>query len=156
LELPEETGDLLGYEPQWSAISINYDLVTALLEKSSTVDPDDVVGLPNMISPAAATAIYGLEARLDAQLRQRGLSQRLLDADFLEKAFSDLRSEVPAFREQVTSAKSGFRKEDLGAMMERNGLLWFNHRFAFMGAMPGSLSAYESLNDLCTQLRNPA
>lgn len=150
LERGEEVGSNLGYDIQWGAVSLNYDLITAVLERSGVVDPDDFVGQPNQISPAAGKAVNDLEVELDRLAKQQGLAQRLCAPELAEKFIGHLHKEIPSFRDRVSIARQPYRKEDLNNHVQREGLMWFNHRFAFMGAKPNALSAYEALNELCS------
>lgn len=146
---PEGVGDSVTHEVEWSAASLNYDLVTAIIERTDTVDPEDAIGLPNQIHPSSAKAINDVEASLGEQVERPGVSQRLAEPSYVESLLTLLRQDIPAFRERIVPATTDFRLRDLPSMMDGHRLTWFNHRFAFMGAMPDSLSAYEALNDLC-------
>jgi len=154
IEALDGPGATLTAEPQWNSTSLNYDLVTAVIERTSVVDPDEIVGAHDMLDPATTTVITALENAVDAHVQSDGFSQRLTSPEFLRTSITQLCSEVPAFRSQVTPAEMTYRKENLRLLVDQSKLRWHNHRFYFVGSMPDSLSAYEALNELCAQLRS--
>jgi hypothetical protein len=156
VEAGEEKGTELGFEIDWTEASLNYDLLTALLERRDTVDPEDQDSASTALSPAAAQAISDLESDLERRSRAPGAAQWLLSPDTLEEAMSHLRRTVPAVRDRIAPAGVSFRKEDLGKLVNQRPPLWFNHRFAFMATLPDSLSAHEALSRLCVQIRGNA
>ncbi len=156
LEPPEENGGGYEAEPLWTSISVNYDLVTAILERNNIVDPDDAMGMPDLLTPATSTAFASLEHQLDTISRQAGASQRLVESSFIDRIAADLRANLPTFRDCIKSQAEPFRKENLRSLVEREHLTWFNHCFTFMGSMPDSLSASNALGTLCAKLKGPA
>lgn len=153
LEEVDDTGAQLNAQPQWHATSLNYDLITAVLDRTDGSDTDHIAGAHDMIDPVVTNAVSKIERVIDEQLRSPGHSQRLLSPDFLRTTITELCADVPAFREQVSAAQLPYRKENLRHLVEARGVRWHDHRYYFVGSMPDSLSAYEALNELCNQLR---
>lgn len=153
LESDDDAGPTLHDRIEWSAASLNYDLITAVIERSSAIDPDDFVGAHDMMDPATTNAINRLEKGIDHQLTSPGYAQRFMSVEFFSNNIRALCSDVPAFRGQLTPASTPYRKDLLRHQVDEPGVRWHNHRFYFVGSMPDSLSAYEALNDLCSKLR---
>ena len=150
IESEDDAGKELVHDIHWKSIALNYDLITAMVEGADTVDEEDSMGQPNMLSPAAASAVNAVELRLDRVFHEPGYVQRITDPSFVEEIIDLLMAEVPAFRSKLYKAPGTYHKEALGRYELSDKLLWFNHRFAFMGNKPGELSAYEALNELCS------
>jgi len=156
IESEDDDGKVLALDIHWKSIALNYDLITTIVEGADTVDEEDSMGQPNMLSPAAASAVNTLELRLDRAFQEPGHVQRISDQKFVEEIIDLLMAEVPAFRSKLFKAPGAYRKEDADRYERSDKLLWFNHRFAFMGNNPGELSAYEALNELCSIIPNEA
>ena len=156
IESEDDAGKELVHDIHWKSIALNYDLITAIVEGADTVDEEDSMGQPNMLSPAAASAVNAVELRLDQVFHEPGYSQRITDPKFVEEIIDLLMADVPAFRSKLFKAPGTYHKEDLGRYERSDKLLWFNHRFAFMGNNPGELSAYEALNELCSIIPSEA
>lgn len=146
---PEENLTDIQFELDWTGSSVNYDLVSAILERNGPVDPEDAIGAPDLLPPSATAAITTFERELEKKCRAPNPGQRLRDPSFIENALSEIRANVPAFRDVITSSPTPYRKDQLATLIASDGLIWFNHRFLFMGSMPDSLSAYEALNEMC-------
>lgn len=147
---PNEEGPGLNHDIHWSSVALNYDLITAIIEGADTVDEEDFMGQPNQLSIASGKAVNDIELKLDKIITQSGRQQRLCDVAFAEELIDQLIAVVPAFRNNIFKPATPYRKDDLNGHLQANRLLWFNHRFAFMGNNPGELSAYEALNELCS------
>jgi len=145
---PDEVEATYGFAPDWASATLNYDLISALLDKSDAVDSDDAVGMPDLLTPAITTAMDQIERKLRDAVASKGSSQRLNDPTFIEEIATLLRSDIPALRGQITTANTPFRKEDI---RKADGLVWYNHRYCFMATMPDSLSAYRALSQLGAQ-----
>jgi hypothetical protein len=156
IESEDDAGKELVHDIHWKSIALNYDLITTIVEGADTVDEEDSMGQPNMLSPAAANAVNAVELRLDRAFQEPGHVQRITDPRFVEEIVDLLMAEVPAFRSKLFKAPVSYRREDAERYERSAKLLWFNHRFAFMGNNPGELSAYEALNDLCSIIPNEA
>lgn len=151
VDVPDETDSTYGCTPEWDAATLNYDLISVLVDKADTVDREDAVGMPDLLTPAVVTAIEQVERKLRDAAGTRGAAQRLSDPGFIEEVATILRSEIPALRTQIITSRTPFRKEDVRGT---EGLVWFNHRFYFMATMPDSLSAYRALNQLSNQFHD--
>lgn len=151
VDAPDEMESSYGCAPEWSAATLNYDLISALVDKSDAVDGEDAMGMPDLLTPAVTTAMEQVERKLREATKARGASQRLSDPAFIEELATILRSEIPALRSQIASSETPFRKEEL---RRTDGLAWHNHRFYFMATMPDSLSAYRALNQLSNQFHD--
>ena len=156
IESEDDDGKVLALDIHWKSIALNYDLITTIVEGSDTVDEEDSMGQPNMLSPAAASAMNAVELRFDRAFQEPGHAQRITDPRFVEEIIDLLIAEVPAFRSKLFKAPGNYHKEDGDRYERSDKLLWFNHRFAFMGNNPGELSAYEALNELCSIIPNEA
>ncbi len=151
VDAPDETEANYGCVPEWDAAVLNYDLISALVDKADAVDSEDAVGMADLLTPAVITAIQQVERKLRDATTSRGPAQRLTDIGFIEDLATILRSEIPALRTQIVTSQTPFRKE---AIRQTVDLLWFNHRFYFMATMPDSLSAYRALNQLSNQIHD--
>jgi hypothetical protein len=151
VDAPDEMDSGYDCSPEWDAAVLNYDLISALVDKTDAVDTEDAMGMPDLLTPAVVTAIEQVERKLREATKARGAAQRLTDESLAEEISTILRSEIPALRSQITTSRTPFRKED---SRPTDGLVWFNHRFYFMATMPDSLSAYRALNQLSEQFHN--
>src|SRR5262245_32391416 len=158
VESPEDTGASYAFEPDWNAITVNYELVNAVLERRDMIDPDDSLPIDRMLSPGVATVIDQLENSLEEICGSSGSEHKFASPEYLKTQMDRLRRDIPAFRELVRdpTPPSAFKKESLRSYVEQDGLTWFNHRFLFMGTMPDSLSAYDALQVLRERQRAPA
>lgn len=151
VEEPDETEGSYSCTPDWQAATLNYDMLTAIIDKSDAVDAEDAMGMPDFLTPAVTTAMERAERRLREAAESKGKAQRLTDPTFIEGLASDLRAEIPALRERIATSDTPFRKEV--ASKRDDGLYWYNHRFRFMAQMPDSLSAFRALDKLGESLR---
>jgi hypothetical protein len=156
IEPDDDGGGGLALDAHWRSIALNYDLITTIVEGGDTVDEEDAMGQPNMLSPAAARAVHDVEHRLDTVVQRMGYTQEIQEPRFAEEIIDLLMTAVPAFRGKVIKAPGAYQKEELNRYERSDQLLWFNKRFLFMGNNPGELSAYEALNELCSIIPNEA
>jgi len=57
VDAPDEMESTYGCSPEWNAATLNYDLISALVNKADAVDGEDAMGVPDLLPPAVTTAM---------------------------------------------------------------------------------------------------
>jgi hypothetical protein len=148
---PAIPGEPWEMEERWSAATLNHDLISALVGSASVMDPEEVVSLPNTLSPAVGQAMEAAEQRIVSLSQSPGRSQRFRDPAVVDELTDILGAGLGVVR--AARRLQSFQLADLPRLVTGSTLSWINHRFLFMGTMPDALSAYEALDRLCAQRR---
>jgi hypothetical protein len=154
-EQGEDDGDGMNLDIHWKSVALNYDLITAIIEGWGQAE-DELTGVGFQLPPEITTVVNRVEAMLDAATRQPDTEQRLCDSAFAEELITMLMQGIQVFRRNVIRAGAPYNHVERHRHENAAQLLWFNHRFAFMGNTPSELSAYEALNELCSVLSSRA
>ena len=155
IEPSEVEGSPIELEIHWKSVALNYDLVTSIIEGWSK-EEEEFAGAGNQLPPEITMVVNRAESMLDDAIRQPDPEERLCDHKFVEDLISLLMDGIPVFGRSVIRTGTVYQQADRHRYEGAAQLLWFNHRFAFMGNTPSELSAFESLNELCSILSQPA
>src|SRR5262245_24104475 len=103
VEDPDDTDPDYSCSPEWSAASLNYDLISAMVDRSDAVDAEDSMGMPDLLPPAVTTAMDRVERMVRGATSSRSAQQLLCDRNFADEVAVILRSEIPSFRGRIAT-----------------------------------------------------
>jgi hypothetical protein len=148
----DENGRSLNYRIEWDSVSLNYDLITLILEQDLDED-DEEIGLQSAgIDANKLEVLEDIENHLENILRQE--SERLMDAALAVQTFQQIHEKIPEFN-QINYSTDNFtlkKLENLGSNRQVE-LTFYSHRFSYIASLPGQLSTYTALRKLILEVR---
>ncbi|HVX85426.1 MAG TPA: AAA domain-containing protein [Phycisphaerae bacterium] len=131
----------------WDAFSINYDLITTLLDNFSVTDEEDVTfASTSPVDSHRLDSLSKVEAIVDEFARTRGKTESSIH-DFIRRIFKQLQASVPEFS-SVHEAQSPFLYKELRSIIDKADLQFFSHHYYFVAPIPDQLSTAAALRKL--------
>ncbi len=150
----DENGRSLTSNIEWNSASLNYDLITPILEQDFEEEDDDDEGIGSQSAGIGANqleVLEDIENNLEDTLRYE--SERLMTGALAVQTFQQIHERIPEFN-QVAFSTEEFtlqKLENLGSNEEVN-LTFYNHRFFYVASLPGQLSTYTALRKLIIEV----
>jgi hypothetical protein len=141
----------------WNSITLNYDLITLILEHASHDEPEDVgdlvstfVGSGEKIDPAKLIILTDIETELDRNLDQEKYQEELLQGEKIDELMCRLKEKISDFR-SITPSPTTFEYAQLKDYIVSERLRFFRHRFFFVAPVADQLSTTVALRELIRQ-----
>jgi hypothetical protein len=147
-----ENGRSLTYSIEWDSVSLNYDLITLILEQNIDEENDEETGFQSAgIDANKLEFLEDVENSLEDVLKHE--SKRLIADALTVKIFQQIHGKIPEFN-QVDFSGEGFTLEKLENLGSKRqvGLTFYNHRFFYVASLPGQLSTYTALRKLILEV----
>jgi hypothetical protein len=148
----DENSRSLTYSIEWDSVSLNYDLITLILEQDIDEDDDEGIEFQSAgVDGNKLEVLEDIENRLENILRHE---REILMADALAvQIFQQIHEKIPEFNQVDFSAEEFTLKEleNLGSKGQLE-LTFYNHRFFYVASLPGQLSTYTALRKLILEV----
>jgi hypothetical protein len=129
----DDSGRKFIHEVEWDSVSLNYDLVTLILEKDSEEEnqiEDDTSYKKQLINPFNNNAeiFEDIETELESYLSQEEFIDIFSDISTSRELFIKIKNEVEEFKQTVISEEN-FTLEQLDSLIKNEGLTFFSNFF---------------------------
>jgi len=141
------------YSIEWDSVSLNYDLITLILEQDLEEEQEEEMEFQSAgVDTNKLEVLEDIENRLENMFKQE--SNSLTSNDVLAvETFQQISEKVSEFNtvefstEEFTLEK--IENLDSNAKVE---LSFYNHRFFYVASLPGQLSTYTALRKLILEV----
>lgn len=145
----DENGRSLTYSIERDSTSLNYDLITLILEQDLDEEDNEEMGFQSAgVDANKLEVLEEIENSLEDILRYE--SEKLATNLLAVQTFQQIHEKIPEFK-QVDFSTEGFTRqkiENLGSVE----LTFYNHRFFYVASLPGQLSTYTALQKLILEV----
>jgi|GEM_PF-3178953 len=152
-------------EIRWSSITLNYDLITLILEQE--IDrQDEELELPpidNVIAPEKLKLLSEIEDEFERKVETESYQKQLLSGEKLTSFVDAMKRQISDF-DSVGMANTEFDFKEIGALVDNReslfsdgrlkGLTFFPHIFFFAAPVPEQLATYIALREMIRQIKN--
>jgi len=146
----DENGRSLIYHIEKDSVSLNYDLITLVLEQDLDEDDDERTGFQSAgVDTNKLEVLEDIENSLEHLVKHE--SEKLTSNSLATQTFQKIHGKIPEFK-QVEFSREGFtdqKIENLGS----TELTFYNHRFFYVASLPGQLSTYTALRKLILEVK---
>jgi len=161
----EEGSPVAMHEIRWESITLNYDLITMVLERRMKLEDEEAsLSLPEidqLISPQKLKILSDVEAEFDRRGEAKDFQRELLKGDRLESTVKLIMREIPEFN-CVTISDEDFDSDNLNDLIRNDQsllnlgatLTFFPHSFLFTAPVPEQLATYIGLRELISQIEH--
>jgi hypothetical protein len=145
----DENGRSLTYSIELDSVSLNYDLITLVLEQDLDEEEDEGMGFQSAgVDANKLEVLEDIENSLEDILRHE--SVKLTTNSLADQTFRRIHEKIPEFN-QIHPSTEDFtlqKLEKLGTVE----LTFYNHRFFYVASSPGQLSTYTALRKLISEV----
>lgn len=148
----DENGRSLTYRIEWDSVSLNYDLITLILEQGLDEEDDEGMEFQSAgVDAKKLEVLEDIENSLEDALRHE--SERLTVNALAVQTFQQIHERIPDFNQVDFSTEEFTLKklENLGSKGKVE-LTFYNHRFFYVASLPGQLSTYTALRKLILEV----
>jgi hypothetical protein len=137
------------YSIELDSVSLNYDLITLVLEQDLEEEDDEGMGFQSAgVDTNKLQVLEDIENGLEDILRHE--SEKLMTNSLADQTFRQIHEKIPEFN-QIPPSTEEFtlqKLENLGTVE----LTFYNHRFFYVASSPGQLSTYTALRKLISEV----
>jgi len=137
------------YSIELDSVSLNYDLITLVLEQDLEEEEDEGMGFQSAgVDTKKLQVLEDIENSLEDILRHE--SEKLMTNSLADQTFRQIHEKIPEFN-QIPPSTEEFtlqKLENLGTVK----LTFYNHRFFYVASSPGQLSTYTALRKLISEV----
>jgi hypothetical protein len=137
----DENGRSLTHSIEWDSVSLNYDLITLILEQNL-----DGAG----IGINKLEILEDIENRLENILKDN--CEKLITNELTSQVFQQIYEKVSEFNQVNLSTEKFTLKKIDNLSRENLGLTFYNHQFFYIASLPGQLSTYTALRKLILEI----
>lgn len=145
----DENSRSLTYSVEWDSVTLNYDLITLILEQDLDEEDNEGMGFQSAdVNADKLEVMEDIENSLEDILTHE--NERLTTNSLAVQTFQQIHEKIPEFN-QVNLSTEGFtlqKIENLGSVE----LTFYNHRFFYVASLPGQLSTYTALRKLILEV----
>lgn len=147
----DENGRLLTYSIESDSVSLNYDLVTLILEQDIDEEENDGMGFQSAgVDANKLEVLEDIENNLENILKHE--SEELMSASLALKIFQQIHQKLPEFN-QVNRSTEEFTLNRLDNLSSgQANLTFYSHQFFYVASLPGQLSTYTALRKLILEV----
>ncbi|AFY49718.1 hypothetical protein Nos7524_3945 [Nostoc sp. PCC 7524] len=152
----DESSRQLRTEIEWDSASLNYDLITLILERDLTeleieIEDNHFMEQRNYFTDKAEV-FEEIELDLENYIKQDNLLETLNVTYIAKGIFIKLQQEIEEFKQALISDEF-FNKNKLDDYINNECLTFFNHQFFYIGSLPGQLSTFTALRKLIQEVK---
>lgn len=140
------------YSIEWDSVSLNYDLITLILEQDLEEEQEEEMGFQSAgVDTNKLDVLEDIENRLENMLKQQ--SNSLISKVLAVETFQQISEKVSEFNtvEFSTEEFTLQKIENLGSNAKVE-LSFYNDRFFYVASLPGQLSTYTALRKLILEV----
>ncbi len=133
-------------------MSLNYDLITLILEQDLDEEDDEGMGFQSAgVDANKLEVLEDIENSLEDMIRNE--SDKLMNDILAIQTFEQIHEKISEFSQVKFSTEEFTLKkiENLGLKTEV-GLTFYKHRFFYVAGLPGQLSTYTALRKLILEV----
>jgi len=148
----DENGRSLTYSIEWDSVSLNYDLITLILEQDLDEENDEETEFQSAgVDANKLEFLEDVENSLHDVFRHE--IEKLIADALAVKIFQQIHEKISEFN-QVNFSVEGFTLEKLENIGSKRqvGLTFYSHRFFCVASLPGQLSTYTALRKLILEV----
>jgi hypothetical protein len=145
----DENARSLTYSIELDSVSLNYDLITLILEQDLDEEEDEGMGFQSAgVDANKLEVLEDIENSLEDALRHE--SERLTADALAVQTFKQIHEKISEFK-QVDFSTEGFTRQKIESLGSVE-LTFYNHRFFYVASLPGQLSTYTALRKLILEV----
>lgn len=154
------------HEIRWNSITLNYDLITMILEQRIDREDEELLLPPteNLIAPEKLKMLSEIEDEFERRIEDVAYQNQLSNGEKLSSFVNSLKRQMSEF-DCVKMSDTKFNLDDLNDLVQSSESLFsihrtnaamsfFNHRFFFVAPVPDQLATYIALRELIGQIKD--
>jgi hypothetical protein len=146
----DENGKSLTYNIEWDSVSLNYDLVTLILEQDLDEEDDETEFESAGIDNKKLEILEDIENNLEKILKDN--CKKLITNELTSQVFQQIYEKISEFNQVNLSTEEFTLKKIDNLSRENVGLTFYNHQFFYIASLPGQLSTYTALRKLISEV----
>lgn len=149
-KVEEEENQSLTYNIEWDSISLNYDLITLLMEQD--IDEEEELEFQSQgIDVSKLETLEKIENELDNILKDK--TEYCIDEGLSKQVFQKLNKEIAEFS-LINYSTENYTSDKLENLNSQQGveLTFYEHQFFYIASLPGQLSTYTALRTLILEV----
>ncbi|MGA1546698.1 MAG: hypothetical protein ACO349_07100 [Flavobacteriaceae bacterium] len=147
----DENGRSWTYNIERDSVSLNYDLITQILEQDNNEDNEGIEFQSAGVDANKLEILEDIENSLEEMSKNE--YDQLMTDELAIQTFEQISKKVPEFS-QVNFSTEEFTLEKIGNLGTRTevDLTFYKHRFFYVAGLPGQLSTYTALRKLILEV----
>lgn len=147
----DEDGRSSTYSIEWDSVSLNYDLITLILEQDIDEEENEGMGFQSAgVDTNKLEILEDIENNLENILKHG--SEELISASLSLEIFQKIHEKIPEFN-QANLLREEFTLNRLDNLSSgQTNLTFYGHQFFYVASLPGQLSTYTALRKLILEV----
>jgi hypothetical protein len=147
----DENGRSLTYSIEPDSVSLNYDLVTSILEQDIDEEENDGMGFQSAgVDANKLETLEDIENNLENILKHE--SEELISASLALEIFQQMHEKISEFNQVNLSAEEFTLNRISNLSSGQANLTFYSHQFFYVASLPGQLSTYTALRKLILEV----